>query len=547
MIACKKEDPAPAKSTEKAITIFSFASLNPVVTGSISGTSISATVPFGTNLSLTPTISVSTKATVSPSSGSSQDFSKSVAYTVTAEDGSTQTYNITVSLGKSPEKDILTFAFNGLTPAVNCVIDATAKMISATLPAGTDATKLVPTLINSPKATVSPATGVAQDFTKAVTYTVTAEDGTTKSYSTNITIEKPVDGGTVYIGNFGGTFYAIDALSGIKKWEFKAGGEIQSSATVANGIVYFGCNDKKLYALDAATGAKKWEFLTNATFKTSVPMYVNGVIYVGSGHVFAIDALKGTKIWEMQVDTFYDYDVECSVTVVDGILYGSVRGGAGTYLGLFALDATTGTRKWSKTTGTPVTESSPAVYNGLVYAGSELDGIQAFDISTGMVKLKDITPSGLSSGFSRSSPTIVNGIAYIGAIFSGKFYAIDATTGKIRWEFLAPKGVDSSPIVSNGIVYFGCNDGKLYALDATTGNKKWEFLTTSFNYIESSPTVANGLVYVGSEDKKIYALDMTTGVKKWEFLSNERFFGSSPSVVDKDGKVFYPSISGMVQ
>ncbi len=191
MLACKKEDPAPAKSTEKAISAFSFSSLNPIVTGSISVTSISATVPFGTNLSLAPTISVSAKATVSPSSGSTQDFSKSVAYTVTAEDGSTQTYNVTVSLGKSPEKDILTFAFNGLTPAVSCVIDATAKTISATLPVSTDVTKIVPTLTSSPKATVSPATGVAQDFTKSVTYTVTAEDGSTQAYVVTITVPAP--------------------------------------------------------------------------------------------------------------------------------------------------------------------------------------------------------------------------------------------------------------------------------------------------------------------------------------------------------------------
>lgn len=448
---------------------------------------------------------------------------------------------------KSTAKDITKFSFAALSPVVDATIDATTKAITATVPSTTDLTKLVPTITLSDKATVSPVSGVAQDFSKEVAYTVTAEDGSKQTYTTKIIVEKPIDGGTVYIGNFGGTFYAIDALSGLKKWEFKAGGEIQSSATVANGIVYFGCNDKKLYALDAITGTKKWEFLTNANFKVSVPMYVNGVIYVGSGHVFAIDAVKGTKIWETQVDSFYDYNVECSVTVVDGILYGSVRGGAGSYLGLFALDIATGTKKWSKTTGTSVTESSPAVSNGLVYAGNELFGFEAYEITTGAIKLKDITPSGISNGFFNSSPTTLNGIAYIGAIFSGKFYAIDATTGKIKWEFLSDKGIDSSPIISNGIVYFGSDNSKLYALDATTGAKKWEFLTTVFNYLNSSPTVANGLVYIGGEDKKLYAIDAITGLKKWEFLSNERFLYSSPSVVDKDGKVFYPGISGMVQ
>lgn len=80
---------------------------------------------------------------------------------------------------KSAAKDITKFSFAALNPAVDATIDATAKTIKATLPAGTDATKLVPTITVSDKATVSPATGVAQDFSKAVTYTVTAEDGTT--------------------------------------------------------------------------------------------------------------------------------------------------------------------------------------------------------------------------------------------------------------------------------------------------------------------------------------------------------------------------------
>ena len=191
--ACKKEDAVPPKSAEKAISAFSFGSLSPAVVGLVSGNSIMASVPFGTDLKLAPTITLSAKATVSPASGSVQDFSNTITYTVTAENATTQTYTVSVSVGVAPKsmaKDITAFAFNGLTPAVNCTIDATTKVISGTLPAGTDATKLVPTLTLSPKATVTPATGAAQDFSKDVTYTVTAEDGSTQAYTTKIAIPK---------------------------------------------------------------------------------------------------------------------------------------------------------------------------------------------------------------------------------------------------------------------------------------------------------------------------------------------------------------------
>jgi parallel beta-helix repeat protein len=186
--ACAKKEEVVPKSTEKAISAFAFNSLSPAVVGSISGNSITASVPFGTDLKLAPSITTSLKATVSPASGTVQDFSKAITYTVTAEDATTQSYTVTVSVGAAPKssaKDITGFAFNGLSPAVACAISGTS--ITATLPAGTDATKLVPTITTSAKATVSPATGAAQDFSKDVAYTVTAEDGSTQVYTAKIT------------------------------------------------------------------------------------------------------------------------------------------------------------------------------------------------------------------------------------------------------------------------------------------------------------------------------------------------------------------------
>ncbi|GAB3998692.1 hypothetical protein GCM10028807_47060 [Spirosoma daeguense] len=85
---------------------------------------------------------------------------------------------------KSSAKAITGFAFSTLTPAVTGAISG--NTISATVASGTDVTKLVPTITASDKATVSPASGVAQDFSKAVTYTVTAEDGTTQAYTATV-------------------------------------------------------------------------------------------------------------------------------------------------------------------------------------------------------------------------------------------------------------------------------------------------------------------------------------------------------------------------
>ena len=547
VVACKKDEVlTPAKSSDKSMSSFAFSSLTPAVSATITGTTVAAMVPFNVDItSLAPTISVAAKATVSPASGSTQNFTNAVTYTVTAEDGTTAAYSVTVTKGKNSAKDILTFAFNGLTPAVPAIIDATAKTIKATLPVGTDATKLVPTITLSDKATVSPATGGATDFSKDVTYSVTAEDGTKQDYKVTITVEKLVDGGTIYAGNYDGEFFALDALSGVKKWQIQLPKGTSATPTIANGIVYISCWDKKLYALDAATGAKKWEFLHGKSNDFAAPMVVNGIIYIaGDTKLYALDATTGVKKWEYQADDVWT--LAASPTVVNGIVYFSNRGSIGPGYGFHAVDANTGARKWGPVS-IIITSSSPCVANNIMYAGSEQNGLLALDASTGKQLWSFISKPNSGYLIYHSAPTVSNGIVYVGGSSSDpKLFAVDAATGVKKWEFLTGGPIDSSPIVANGIVYFGSGDYKLYALDAATGVKKWEVLPVNFNDIESSPLVANGLVYV-TAGSFVFAYDAATGAKKWEFKSNRSFGSSSPCLIDKDGKIFYSGISGNMQ
>ena len=87
-------------STECKITSFKITISGTDYNGVIKETdhTVKVTVPYGTTVtSLTPTIAVSTGATISPTSGTAQNFSSSVTYTVTAEDTTTtQAYTASV-------------------------------------------------------------------------------------------------------------------------------------------------------------------------------------------------------------------------------------------------------------------------------------------------------------------------------------------------------------------------------------------------------------------------------------------------------------------
>jgi len=102
-------------SNEKEITSFSFT--NPPAVGIIneSAKTIAVDVPEGTNItSLAPVITLSPKATVSPSSGEAQNFANPVNYTVTAEDGSTALYKVTVTVGGGGGGDVVTELTNDM-------------------------------------------------------------------------------------------------------------------------------------------------------------------------------------------------------------------------------------------------------------------------------------------------------------------------------------------------------------------------------------------------------------------------------------------------
>jgi len=115
-----------------------------------------------------------------------------------------------------------------------------------------------------------------------------------------------------------------------------------------------------------------------------------------------------------------------------------------------------------------------------------------------------------------ASPTVVNGVVYIGSE-TGTFYAISEATQTVLWSRnfgVTPKascgslGITATATVANDpvtglTVYVNAPDGHLYALSPANGATLWQATvdtpstTLDDFYSWSSPLVANGNVYVG--------------------------------------------------
>ena len=83
-------------------------------------------------------------------------------------------------------KGITSFSISGVVGAVN----NSTNTITITLPRGTDVTKLTPVIATNGVKSLTPGSGETVDFTNAVTYTAAMEDGSSKTYTVTVYVDK---------------------------------------------------------------------------------------------------------------------------------------------------------------------------------------------------------------------------------------------------------------------------------------------------------------------------------------------------------------------
>ncbi len=130
-----------------------------------------------------------------------------------------------------------------------------------------------------------------------------------------------------------------------------------------------------------------------------------------------------------------------------------------------------------------------------------------------------------------------------------KIYAVDRQTGELVWELSVGADVYSTPLLENGVLYFGAEDKKLWAVDAATGNRLWQFIAQGA--VRTSPIYVSGAVYFGSDDGRVYALDVASAEHGlfWQFQTGSKvrtspaFYRGSLFVVSDDGYLYAISAS----
>ncbi len=135
----------------------------------------------------------------------------------------------------------------------------------------------------------------------------------------------------------------------------------------------------------------------------------------------------------------------------------------------------------------------------------------------------------------RSTPLVHNGIVYFGA-YDNNLWALDAKEGSLIWKFATDGGIGSSPTYNGGTIYIGSSDHRLYAVDSRTGKRKWSHKAES--KIFTKPHAALGLIFFGSDDGKLYALKPGAASAREIWAYNAMMPIRSSPIVDGDSLYF---------
>jgi outer membrane protein assembly factor BamB len=325
----------------------------------------------------------------------------------------------------------------------------------------------------------------------------------------------------VYFGSNNGIIYALRATTGKLLWQFRTGDSVMAQPTLDGPFLYILSDDGYLYKLDRRSGSLIWRFDThggaarklsninssNYDYLTSAATVFGGTVYIGSAdkRLYALDAQTGLEKWHFQTQGI----VRSTPAVADGQVF------IGSYdHNVYAVEANTGELRW-KYDALKAVVSSPLVFKGTVYIGSRCSNLFALDSVTGKVKWKYF----YWSSWVESSARIRDGVLYIGSSDSQQLFAIDAASGKRIWNFSTNGSNWSTPAVAGNSVYIGTvgvvgyfidHHGGFFVVDRSTGNLQWHYpmraIQGSMTYgVASSPVVAQGLVFFGGLDGIFYA------------------------------------------
>ena len=193
-----------------------------------------------------------------------------------------------------------------------------------------------------------------------------------------------------------------------------------------------------------------------------------------------------------------------------------------------SLEAATSARSWPPR---PAIDPERGV---LVSTSMQPGYVTVRSLETGKLRWRYYT------GLTEPSPVIRDGVAYFGAT-NGNVYALDLDKRKPRWVFHGGVKITSSPALVGNRLYFGDYAGRVFALDARNGRVIWR--GSAGGRVYGTVAVAGGRVFAPSVFSGLSALSAKSGRLLWR-ISAGSYVYSSPAAYR--GRVYFGAYNGLV-
>jgi polyvinyl alcohol dehydrogenase (cytochrome) len=379
----------------------------------------------------------------------------------------------------------------------------------------------------------------------------------------NVLAAQPiVKGEVVYAGSWNGFLYAFNTKDGSELWKKDLGrttskrcvpatAGITSAPAVTDDALYIGGGDEYFYALNPTTGAELWKFKTGdnseagGAYNWASPIVYGDRVYTGIAS-FCDKPFTHGKMWGLNKTTgaveqqvsFVPEDqrgggIWTSPTVDEATGNFYVTVGSGDYYiqhsySLARLNPNTLAVEdgWQIPIDVQVFDgdwgTTPTLFkhrDGRLMVGAMAKNgyYYAFDVANmrggpaWSVKIGDggscpqCGDSMIStSAYAYDTVYAASGYTSLGQVqkFPGMVYALDPSTGGVKWSHPTQGSVFAALSVANGLV-IAAPDDTVEVLDAATGKVLWDYATGGVLY--AAPTIAGGTLYVASTDGYLYA------------------------------------------
>jgi outer membrane protein assembly factor BamB len=315
---------------------------------------------------------------------------------------------------------------------------------------------------------------------------------------------------SLYVGSATGWFYALRSANGAVRWRKKLGA-VNCAPLVLGTNLYVGTSDGSLIAMDAQTGQEKWRYQSRGPIDQTPAATSELIVFSNEAdQVVAVDAITGKFKWQYKTETPEEYTLRghAGVAVDNDLIYTGFSNGT-----LAALRRDTGSVAWSTSLKGEAdrfmdVDATPIVIDNFVFASSSSGGVYAIDKTTGLVRWRmpfyDVampSATGNVGGLASDGKTLYVSVADLGT------YALDLF-GNIVWRVGARGGGEpATPVVFNDLLVYSLAKDGMFVADRKTG-ATLEYFDPG-DGVSAEPTITgDGRLYVMSNRGILYAFDL---------------------------------------